>query len=80
MGLQDCGTAEGIIELVVGVAAISLVFDEPLGRMQFADIVIQRTGAHQVHIGADGPGPFLSQPGNHQGVFKGSRGLAGQAA
>ena len=80
MGLQDCRTAEGIIELVVGVAAFPLVFDEPLGRMQFADIVIQRAGAHQVHIRADGPGPFLSQPGNHQGVLKGSRGLARQTA
>ena len=79
MGLQDRGARLGIIELVVGIGAIALVLDEPLGPVQLADIVIQSARADQVHIGMDRPGPFFGQAANHQGVLKGAGGFTGEA-
>ena len=45
VGLKNSGTGKGIIESVVGIFNVSdLVLDEPFRRMQFANIVIERTG------------------------------------
>ena len=74
MGLQDLGAAPGVIEMVVGVVPL-LVFDEPLGGMEFAHVVIQRSGAHQIHIAANGADAFFGQAANHQGVLEGARRL-----
>ena len=72
MGLEDQGAGGGVIEGVVGVAAFPLVFDEPLGAMQLAHVVVEGPGAHQVDVGLDCPGPLLSQAGDHQGVLEGA--------
>ena len=40
VGLKDRRAGQGIIQLLMGVAAVLLVLDEPGGAMQFADIVI----------------------------------------
>ena len=79
MGLQDRGAGLGIIELVVGIGAIALVLDEPLGPVQLADIVIQGSRADQVHIRLDRPGPLLGQAADHQGVLKGAGSFTGEA-
>ena len=60
MGLQDGGAGEGVVKAVVGVGALALVLDKPLGAVQLAHVVIQRPGAHQVDVGLDGPRPLLS--------------------
>ena len=79
MGLEDGGAAVGIVQLVVGVEALLLVFDEPLGSVKFAHVVIHGPGAHQVEIGANRAGSLLRQASDHQGVLKRARRLTGKA-
>ena len=80
MGLKHRRTRLGVIQRVVGIGAVLLVLDEPVRGMQFAHVVVQRTGPDQIHIRTNRPRPFLRQAADHQGVFKGSRGFAGEAA
>ena len=79
MGLQHRRTRFRIIEGVVGIGTVFLIFDEPVGSMQFADVVIEGSRSDQVHIGTDGPCPLFGQAADHQGVLKGAGRLAGQA-
>ena len=72
MGLQDGGAGEGVVKAVVGVGALALVLDKPLGAVQLAHVVIQRPGAHQIDVGLDGPRPLLRQARDHQGVLEGA--------
>ena len=44
MGLKHRCTCLGVIQCVVGIGPVLLVLDEPVRRMQFAHIVIQRAG------------------------------------
>ena len=79
VGLEDGGAGEGVVEFIVGIGAVLLVLDEPLGAMELAHVVIERAGAHQIHIGTDRPRPLFRQARDHQGVLEGARRLARQA-
>ena len=57
MFLDNLGTAPGIMNLVVLIGALQLVFDKGLGVMHFANVVVQRSRSHQLHITPQGPSP-----------------------
>ena len=78
MRLQHRCTAKWIIEGVVGIGFILLILNEPPRGMQFADVVIQRARANQIHIGSDGSRPLFGQAADHQGVLKRAGGFAGK--
>ena len=80
VGLKDRRAGQGIIQLLMGVAAVLLILDEPGGAMQFADIVIEGSRADQVDIGLDRPRALFRQPTDHQRVLEGAGGFGGESA
>ena len=70
MAYDDAGALLGG-EGVVGVDAI-LVFGEEGGIVDLADIVVERSGAHQLHIGADAVGGLGGEVAHCHGVLEGA--------
>ena len=79
MGLENRRALLRIVEGVMGIGTIFLVFDEPIGRVELADVVIQRARSNQIDICIDGTSPFFCEAADHQGVFEGARSFTGQA-